>query len=50
MTIKLLNQVVVFPHLTTAERLALTPAEGSIVYDTIAKHYYYWDSVQWVEY
>jgi hypothetical protein len=36
--------------LTTAERTALSATEGLVVWDTELKHYFYWDSVQWVEY
>lgn len=35
---------------TTAERLALSPYESEVVYDTTTKKYYYWDGTQWVEY
>jgi hypothetical protein len=43
---------VLFPRVTTAQRIAISPAitdTGLSVYDTTTKSYWYWDGITWVE-
>lgn len=38
------------PKLTTAGRLALSPAEGDLVYDLTLHRYFYWNGSDWTEF
>lgn len=38
----------IFPSVTTAQRNALTPSTGDIVYNTDNNRYEYWNGAQWI--
>lgn len=41
------NNPPIVPFLTTAQKMALTAAQGTWVFDTTESKYYYWTGVAW---